>query len=452
MNYAGLASAATLGYIHGDIKGAVRWAKTYQKMHGSTTSSKRRKVTMSAGTQRRGRSRSFTPTPATKRNRSVSVSSRRSSLLSSAPSRASDRSLGSRASTVAKARTKKKVVKFHHPKSALKVKVNKKFQKKVLKVLEEKEPHGYGQELYLNVLPFTNLLTKNLQEAQPIYANQVDGLFGQFFSYTQILHAAATLWNKAGTANLAIQNYLDANMFNAQNFKVEVVKQWVSVKYRNNSQRTFTVNIYASQRKSKTVNGVNMLDDWKGALTNDAGCGVNVTTTTYNQIYNTPYLCKAVTDNWKIETTKVVLAPGEEYVYTVAGPSKMYDFRKNWINAVWCNGDRDIIDLSHVAYTDLVGTSTGDIGRVSEKSNTIGYGLIYETNLYYKLSMPEQAGISWNPAAPVTTDTQVLPAAGGNTKLGNRRDAYYFFTNPGTVSTGTVVRIDRENPEDIKGL
>lgn len=459
-HYLGYPAAATLGYIHGNIKGAKQWTKAY---HSSMSShaSKRSKYShsVSAGTRRRGRSRTVTPTPATKRNRSVSsmsVSSRRSSLLTNSSARTTDRSLGSRASTVAKARTKKKIVKFH--KNPKKVKIGRKFKSKVLKVLEQKEPHGYGQEMYQNEIVFPVLATKNLQEVEPIYGPRVDGIYAQYFTFTQILTAASVMWNKLPIAtNVPVQQYTGAGMFNVENIKIECVKQWVTVKYRNNTQRTFYINIYASQRKSKAVNSTSMIQDWAGGLVLDYNAGVNVSNSLQTQLYNTPYLCKSVMDQWKIETTKVVLAPGEEYVYTLEGPSKVYDFRKNWINANYCVADKETVDLTHAIYTDLVGTTTGDYGRVSEKGNTTGYGLIYETNCYYKLRMPEQAGISWIGAGPYnTSDYQALPTAAtgaagvGITELGNRRDAFYFFTNPGTTATGTAVRIDRENPEDIK--
>lgn len=458
----GGASAATLGFIMGDVPGAITGYKLYKSYRKNMPPYSRehvnkvikRRIESRGGYSANPRHPGNIFTAANSEKRLIAKLKRNKALgransaRRSVSKNASDRKLASRGSAVAMARRKRTINKFHHPKSQKKVKVSKEFKKKVVQVLADKIPKGYAQEIFSNYQIGPNT---NAQYVDNIKGPTVDSLQGQYFTATQITNIASFLW--AGKVYTNTVNF-NGTVFNYENTKIHVKKQWVTVKYRNNSQRTYTIQIYASQRKNKQPAGAQstMIQDWVNALSTDSTGGVNVNGSLTTTLYNTPFLCKQVMDNWKIEATKVVLAPGEEYVYSVEGPSKTYDLRKNWINGLYAAGDKDGIDLAHVLYTDLIMSNTGNVyGRINETGTGSGYAVVYETNTYYKIEMPDQTGITWATAPTGGQPTQALPVAGGTTQLGNRRDAYAIWLNgPSSNVTGaSAVRVDRETPTTV---
>lgn len=461
-DWVGGASAATLGFITADVPGAVAGYKLYKKYGKSLSkmvngrSNKRRKLNS-------GSSVGTTPNPGhpkhifsssqkrlvakLRRNKALAGGRRSNSAVSK---NASDRVMTSRASGVAVARRRRTIKKFHSQVGQKRVKVSKEFKKKVKQVLSDKLPQGYAQEIYVRYLNGPSF--NNKQAVDSISNGAVDSIPGQYFSPSQIINIASFLW---GNVPYSVNQNYNTGIFNYENTKINVKKQWVTVKYRNNTQRSYTIVIYASRRKNKIPLGAQtkMLDDWNSALANDTTGGVNIGTVSSSTIYATPYMCKQVMDNWTIESTKVVLAPGEEYVYTLDGPSKMYDFRKNWINGLVAGAAKETVDLCHVCYCDMVLNAAGTIvGRIGENNHTNGYAVVYEVNTYYKLEMPDQTGITWATAPGAGNATQALPVNGGTTMLGNRRDAYAIWQNGDVTAipaANTVLRVDRETPTTV---
>lgn len=345
-------------------------------------------------------------------------------------------------------RGKTRIGKVHGKKRDVKVSAT--FRKKVNKVFNDREPEGYLQETYVTNLHITS---SNAQTVAQINGATSDGVTGQFFTPTQVLQAASVLWGGAGYTQTPQKDGL--GYMNYSSVRINVIRSWATVKYRNNTQRTIYLSIYASRPKYNAASGQSMTAEWANALLNEkqgsTTPGINVGGITPSQLYVTPFISKAMMNQWKIETTKVVLQPGEEYIYTIEGPSKLYDFRKFFINGTWTPKTKVQIDLSHVAYTDLVQTNDGTLsGRLGE--NVSGFGLLFEVNTYYKLSMPEQAGILWATLGTGGQDShQTLPANGAVTYLGNRRDAYYYYNNGTSSTSGTVNRVDLENPANVAG-
>lgn len=463
-HYIGAGAAATLGFIHGDLKGAYAGYKLYKKYQnwkmGRSNASRRSRI---SGTPSRKRVKLVLSPPTSNRRASIasgrshisalSISSRRSSSGSSAfsfgsRSKVTDRTMTSRTNLVAVAKRKHKVKALHKiPKT---VHVSKKLRAKVKKVISGKTPKGYYQvTTYGNFSSANN----NKQNADYVYGQTVEStnVYGEFFSPTQILDAASVLWNhKPASAGVKIS---DATNLNPLSAMINVVKQWATIKFRNNSARNYYMSIYACRRKiSQSVGaGENALDDWKDCLSNESIPGVNVNTVAATTLYATPFLCKAMSDKYKMELTKVTLAPGEEYIYTLEGPSMMYDFRKFNQGGLDYPFNKNMnVSVFFTGYVDLIGTSAGNFCRVGNGDASAGYGIAYETNYYYKLEMPEQAGVLWAASAGSAPyqDGQLVPAATKTTVLGERRDAYGIFTQAITVS-GSAERVDREYPVSI---
>lgn len=460
-DFIGYASAATLGYITGDVRGAKAAIKLYKNFNNMPAHRGARKVrvvvnpyhspTPTPKKQRRKLSIHSIPSSSSSGSRRSSVismlSSRRSSASSVRSKRTSDRSLESRGSIVSRSRTKKRVKALH--KRVKRVKVSFKLRKKINKVLEGKMPKGYYQETYLGTFSTT---VNNGQESAVIKGPTVDGVQGEFFSPTQIQNAASILWNrKTPTASY---NFADAGSFNPNNVKINVVKQWATIKYRNNTERIYYLNIYACRRKisEPSTTAQTSETDWKQAMQIEGTSNVNVNTITNATLYATPFITKSMSDKYDIECTKVIMAPGEEYTYTITGPSRMYDFRKFYFgNAPYPFNKKMNVNVFHVAYNDLISTSTGtaNVGRIGNNDAAAGYSIIYEVNMYYKLEMPEQTGITWATAPTLISGQQAIPVAGNTSYIGNRRDAYAIFNNGATSITGNPVRVEREQPNTL---
>lgn len=365
--------------------------------------------------------------------------------------RLTDRVMAGRTSQVQVGRTKRKIKALHRkPK---KVKVSRKLRAKIKKVISDRSPSGYYQEIITGVF---SAPTDNRQNATIIASTTVDGNQGEFFSPSSVINAASVLWN--GKTASAIYGLNDATNFNSETLRVNVKKQWVTIKCRNNTERTYTINFYACRRKiSEPATGFTALNDWQSALgfekyqpaaTPGGGPGPNVMNLDYTTLYVTPYFTKSVTDKYDIETTKVRLAPGEEYTYTLTGPSMMYDFRKFYAaNTAFPFNKKTNVSVFMVGYTDLIGGASSTFGRGKQANTAAGYGLIYETNTYFKLEMPDQTGMVWAVAPAGLASAQTVPAPGVTTYLGNRRDAYGIYNQSNAASlTAPLSRVENEQP------
>ena len=451
---AGYAAAGTLGYIENNIKGANRRIKDYRNyrtmapLRTPKSLSSRHKPYRSSTPARR-HSISGTPVYSAK-----SVSSRRSSTASSmsgisrastAISRKSNYAEGSRGSNFTVGAKGKKRVKALH-KRVKRVKVTRKLRAKINKVLEGKDPHGFYQAIgYSNIKePGSHAQSVGLISVQ----GTVDGVDGTWFSPTQVNHAASILWNNK--TPIPSIGFADPGNFNWNNIRINVIKQWGTIKFRNNAQRNMNVNLYTCVRKTNGQS-TSASAEWNNGLSQDVTSNVNVAGqtgfVTPTTLYATPAMSKSFGKNWDVETTKIYIKPGEEYVHTFQGPSKMYDYRKFWSGSVNWNYPKGTVAMMYTAHMDLLAGSTSGVDRAGQLTlaANIGQKLLYETNYYCKIEVPLQAGITWKAGATAIEGPQPLPVAGQTTELGNKRDAYCvdILTN---VITGNYVRNEIEIP------
>lgn len=469
MNYVGSAAAATLGYIVGDVPGAVAGYKLYYK-YGARKSlpkimqSRRprrfQRITNRSVAMRPAsapRVRNYVPRYAgNKRQRvgrapSIMASSRRSSIASAAPRRVfAQKKFSTARTTNVSTGVRKKVIKgLHKNHGYQKVYVAPRLRKKIQKVISGTHPRGWLQYTYYGR---PSVQGSNGQFAGRIGLNgsvtrTIDGVGGVFFSPTQANDVASVLWNNK--TPIAAPSYNNPQNFPWSQTRINMLKQWATVKWRNNGQRTCIITMFAAVSKTTDVGNRGAYNDWTSALTEDNTAGVNVTNVSTGTLYAHPYMCKSLLNNWKIEQTKIYLKPGEEYVYTVEGPSKLYDFRKYWTGQTANPTQRGNVNLFFTMYYDLIGESGTftNASRLSTGANNNGYGCMYEVNEYYAVEIPEQAGIRWATAGAPESGTSTLPADSTTTFLGNKRDAYVIY-NWGTTSVfpTTLNRIDIENP------
>lgn len=446
----GDSSAMALGYIMGDVKGAYTAHKLYGKYKKMYGDKKRKYSSDSTGSATSGRTRKFNTnrsvmferrpsTSSTISAGSARSSSRRSSV--SLRSSRSDRSVASRGSNFSAAKKGKKRVKsLHKGTGNKKVKVSKKLRAKVKKVIEGNDPKGYYQSVN------TGILSKpgdSYQSVSVVGAQTFDTFNGLFFSPTQINNAASILWNRKTPNWGSSTNYNDSSNFNWNNARINVIKQWATIKMKNNSQRNYSVAIWTCVNKVKRV-AVDPLTEWQSAITEDIAANVSQAPMTSSILYNTPYLSKSWSNNWSAEVKKIFLKPGEEYVHTISGPSKLYDFRKYWAGSTAYTMLKGDVGLMMISQLDLCGCATSGYGRAAEAGGQ-GYGVVYETNYYCKLEVPEQAGIAWLTTPTGVTASEPLPATGTVTNLGEKSDRYYIDVYRPTLA-GNQVNINIENP------
>lgn len=470
-DFIGSASAAALGFITADVPGAIagyKAYKSYQKRMPPLRHADKRRRHSIAGSSAAG----FTPIyknvfdaqslPHKRKSSTSSASSRssrRSSVVFKSSAKTSDKVIASRSSNVSSARKGKHRVKKLHKKTP-RVKVSRKLRQKVEKVIEGNDPKGYYQSYSWHIItePTTNAQSVTL--LNPMVS--IDGVQGSYFTPTQVLNAASILWNtKVPIPNPTYNDVAGGipSNFNYNNVKINVIKQWATNKFRNNTQRNYYINIYTCVRKTNGT-ATDAKTEWEAAITQDQNAGVAiggqkgnpavVTLPSSSTLYITPSVSKSLYNNWDIELTKIYLKPGEEYVHTTTGPSKMYDYRKFFAGNVAWTMPKGSVSIFCTAYVDMIGATTTGVGRIAE-TNTAGYQVIVENNYYLKCEIPAQAGIYWSnfPLGPQPSPAQGVPNAGNTTSLGQKRDAYCFDMVLPVALSGNAVRVDIEGPQTL---
>lgn len=449
--WTGRGSAATLGYITGNLQGARKadqiFTSYYRRMPVRSVSIARRR-----GRQRARSAAALMMTPTSQRRRSVSsvrsVSrGRRSSILTLDPpqrtlvsalatSRSASRAATNRISgdmthgftTLQPAvRYGKKKIKL--PGLKKKVKVSTKLRKKIEKVIEAKKVHGYFQ---LNQINTWNPLFYNNQQntvAWPV-TGTFAGVSGGLFNPVLILHAASRLWNgkAVGTGSPIL---VEAGNFTPTDFAVNVNQQWWTFRIRNNSQRTQYLTVYKCQAKS-TQNDTDAGGAWNEGLAQGIVDGSNVSGATAQMIHSTPFISKQFNQQYKAEKIDITLEPGQNHEFHVQGPKMLYDFQKFYDNTTYQRYQKFDIQLIWAAYGDLVFGSTVS-GRAAESDT--GELQIVESTYHCKMSLPDKAGFIFS-----------APAGGTNIELGNREYRYVYDNFAVTTTHGTELRIDPENP------
>lgn len=395
MDYAGRVSAATIGYIVGNVPGAISGYYLGKKVTQNNRNM--------APIKKRKRSGS-TPYVTTKKRLLVK---RRYSAPVYKPNMEASKVRG------APKRPRRKSVK-----------VTSSFKRKVQKVLDSYKIKGNWMEIQTGLRRFVNS-DDNIQISTEL---------GDNFSYPLVLDAASVLWNgKTPT--------LDKAVTNAKNFPVRTTKIYVEDAYtvytfRNNSRRTYHMKIFSCKSKDLTLS-VTALGAWVNTMAAEAVVdGSNVALNTPSTLYADPRYYPNWNALWSAQVTTVVLEPGQSYVYRLQGPQKkLFDFPKYQQAGYVATGQKDFRNCFFTCYPDLVTTNTGSAGRYidNDPGEDISSGIVYETKRVYKLCMPEQTGMD-NPANIVN----------------NMRKYTTGIQNWTLGQTGTVRRIDDENPVVIE--
>lgn len=467
-DYVGYGAASTLGFIVGNVPGAAAGASAYtgyktwrdrkelsqkklkQRKFRVRKRMKRKNMLIHGGNPKRLRVRA--PVKTHKK-----IYRKRKVVYHRKKRKPTESRMTSRTTGFALSQRKKTVKHLHKNKGSKKVRVSRHLRQKITKVIQGKEPRGFCQFIYGSLL--NTPTTDNAQNSGTILGGYTtDGVGGLLFTPTQVNNVASILWNRklvstVGNVPGTAITFNDNENFPFSGTQITVIKQWATVKMRNNGQRTLYINVYAFESKvNRTASGASQ--EWLNALSEDNASSINILNSSINSLYVTPYFSKSLNANWKIECTKIIIKPGEEYVYTIQGPAKKYDYRKFWNGTTAWTMPKGSVQLVYTTHVDLAG-SLGNAGAGIEYgrlvgAQTAGYGLVYEMNEYYQLELPEQAGIQWNTTGSGNAGSSSLPATGYGTYLGNKRDAYCIYDFRPTTHQGNVVHMEIEDPTNIE--
>lgn len=438
---AGRVSAAALGYIHGNVKGAYLADKIFTNKYDMPPYPRNPRIRADRPANRRRDAR--------RNARAGAVRAAPRIANMAAPPAVPARLLrvptqgGNGKGSVVNGKNKRSVTKR---KSSIKgPKPNKKFRSMVQKSLAPKLPRGIMTEIICDYI-YHNVTLDNQQDQKYVGSSGPGGLA---FTPEHFLDAASVLWNqKAMSTNKTI---LGVGNFSNKNFKARINNSYFKTEFRNNSQRTYMLSIVTLKAKSvASFAGSDPLSFWTDCLTKDlpvgTGTGSNVANMNRQMLGVSPAILPAFKQYFDMDTIKVELQPGQSYKYFLQGP-KDFDFDM----AKCYNGD----DFQTVqkwsrwiyaqTYVDLVGTDTGVPGRVLNDSVAAfaGKGIIMEQVYHYDIGLPEQAGFNY---AAVT-----LPAGAGTTQPLDQRSFKYAFKNYSIGgAVGNAQRVDDEQPANVE--
>lgn len=433
MDYLGQASAATLGYIVDNQRGAKRAASLYQKH------SKRQRMVSSSETRGRSRTRStssvakYKPRGNSSMSVSVAGTKRRGRSLSSVRSITADAGANNVRAVAAKKKGKKVA------KEGLKkhVKVPKKLRKQIKEVIAVKKNTAIGR--YTDIKYFK--ITPTDSQVITMLGNTTDTL-PNLFDPVWIQYTASVLFN--GALVNATPTNSTANFFSARTLSVDVLKQSVTYRMMNNSARTLTVKIWDLSPKSRQYNlGYNPYTYWQGAFLAESSTSPynpNKFAITPETLYANPKMTAMFRNMYSMDETIVNLEAGKEYVHTLRGPNMTYDFQKYWdTNAgtgVFSNQQKFIKHTMICVYNDITATTLATPGRFTDMVGASPYGLLVEQTTFTKIGMPEQAGFAWPAVTPVTGDQPL-----------NQRYSAYAVQNWAGAQSGVVTKIEDENAQ-----
>lgn len=439
METAGRVAADTLGYIVGGTRGAFiadKMYRTYQKNKQPMAPTPKRLPSTPISVQVPKRPRSVIASTVRRgSNASSSVFSRLASARSATRVASKGDSTNVRTYAIKK---KSQGVKKEGVKK--KVKVPKKLRKQIKQVLKASDHYGWMLETFAFKVTPTNDGQTTFPLGQPI-----DNSTRLIFDPIYVAHCASVLFN--GKASTSSPTLSDTGYFPLKTLKVNVHKQTSVFRLRNNSARTMYIKLYevSPKNRSNDTMGLNFDSYWNKCMADEANSGgvgnpqkLNLSNANISVLYTTPYMIPSVTANYAIDQTSIILEPGKEYVYTMVGKNTEYKYSKYYRpEDVFQNEQKFTKQLCITVHYDMVSTALGVPTRKTDMVGVSPYGLMVEHTKYIKLSMPEQAGLTF-PNAPV---------GGVSYPLTHRKNCPYVINNWTTTGDiGSVQVVNDETP------
>lgn len=273
-----------------------------------------------------------------------------------------------------------------------KVKVSPKLKTAIKQVTDSEKVRGYYQDNRIDILEPGLVAGRMAVEKVP---TRTANAAGYLFQYDRVLHAASRLWNRK-VANLN-PDILDADNFAPRDTVIEVVKQWWSFVVKNNSMRRVRYVIYKCQKKNSSI-ASDAYAAWNNGLTTMQSDGQLVSDPDIGLMHAGPTISNQFRTAWRAEEIKVTLDPGEEYQFSVSGPSMTYRGQDFYDNVTYKPVQKQDVQLIWASYGDIVGTHTGGVTgnaghapdtTVDEPTQERTY---VESTYHCHIAMPEKVG------------------------------------------------------------
>lgn len=451
----GRASAATLGFISGNSRGAYLADKAFRTYRQKTKQMANGRSRSTSSSVSRGR-RSTPITPVSnprKRSRStvsLGSSSSRSTMrgnpftvsnkLTNAVHSGDAKQGGFKISgpRTSKAKKKDKVVK-----------ITRNFKKKVDAALTKSNPTGYYQERYYQKFKPEDFR----QVIADLGGGNYLGQFGlsnstlHFFDPIRVIDAASVLFNNKAPVGTN-KTLADANNFDPLSFECEVTRQWVEINIKNNSARNIEVRLWTWELKKPQVNNgsaANFGTEWIASFAREASATdgkINQLSIGADTIGASPSMSPAMRERFAIEEKIILLEAGKYFKHTIQGPRKKYNFPSFGLASGFNNAQKGNKGVCMAIMVDNTSTSTfgaGNSGRVTDIAAADGFGILTETIYNYVIKVPDQAGFQY----PAST------ALGTMQTLKQKRHGPYaiqIWNNPGAATIGPVTEVPDEAP------
>lgn len=475
MNFVGRVAADTLGFVTGDVPGAFIADNLYRKLTKNKT--------MSTPTRKRKGSfstpKTYTSSTAYKRSRRGSVVSSKSS-----GSRSSTRKVVlmkekpvAQSSLTVRHKTVKKPIKSKVKRG---VKVPKKLKKQILQTLDSKLVNGYGRLLCVGGAVDLNTASMIQHAVFPYPLPRASSVQrGLFFDPYFIMYCASRLWNNrlsigngltlGSYANLRVESDLTDNWSNfskslaaqASAFKVTVTDLKAKMTMKNNGTRTCYLTMYVCkpkyQRNDFTGTSAGLpVKDWEICLGADGTADVEGAQTTVNKagtinvqgsagnqsvnigdMYESPLRCQNFKRMYAVDEYKITLEPGQTHYHWLQGDAGEYDFSKmytkgNTAAQVFNNIQKTDRHVFFTAVQELAYNANGKAGRLNSPAAG-NQRLIFETEMFIKMKMPETAGTS------ITNIGNLITTTANTQPLTQRHRSYFLDTFFETTEAGQDV-------------
>lgn len=393
-----------------------------------------------------------------------------------------------RGATVKYGKKKKGVV----PKKVKKVKVPKKLRTQVKEVL--RGPLIKGSYRMTGFGGFATPGTVNTQDVcVGLRANgfgiNIQNPFQYFWAFNpeDWIHMISVLWNDKTDSSSSGRNWqtpqtlgnttgsnrnsvLNAPAQTGASGLVFTVKNsWERYKLKNNSQRTWTIDVYECAPKVVSQEGVLENDAngastivtnpafaypdvaWSNSLKNDQRDSVRVDFAGVNLLYTVPTSTVGFNSLYKTQKTTIILEPGQTYSYLMRGPKEL----KVAVNKLFMatgSSSSNMFNIQKysripmfVYHCDLevqvnTGGASATVGRYGGVTTATPQHIAIERTAYASFYMPEEVGAKFNVnVAPVVQYANL-----------NFRRPAVFETVYTQTGLGAITRIDEEQPATVE--
>jgi len=382
------------------------------------------------------------------------------------------------------------------------IKVPKKLKQQIQKVLSVSGHKGVWTQISYG---FIEVPESNFQHVQY-------GLFGSssgagvgsnldiqsMFSWVDWLHMVSVMWNNK-TDKQGVRTYRDEGTLGRLKsdpgagelnniptglqtngmtpLTFTVYDSYETLHFKNNSQRTYTIELYLCAPKMAmnetdaaefdSATGTNLsvpleggpLEIWQKCLKAEERTGVNVLGATVNNFATSPNNCPEFKKRFDVELTTIVMDPGQTYTYKVQGPKNLkVDVVKMF--RVGATNESYAMELQKWSRcpifcltSDLVQTRSGTVhpfsfrpGRFQSVVNGNYAPIVVERVRHATIICPDQV--------IGAIDTQVDTAIGnvGGAKgniVATKKQPRYCRPVYGFVADGATNRVDELNPIEI---